>query len=489
MQGFSATVLVTIVLSMAAHAAQSQNGQPLAGTVVDPTGAVLPAAHVELHSATGTSTALTTTNATGAFRFDGVVPGRYDLLVTFEGFRPTTVRITVGSRPPAPLRITLPLAGISQEVTVGTAPAEVKTDSRANLDVSSVDAKAIENLPVFDQDILTTMSRFLDASAIGTNGPTLVVNGVEMNNLTVLASAIQQVKINQDPYSAEYPRPGRGRIEVVLKPGSREYHGIANFIFQDSALNARNAFATVKPDEQRRAFEGFLSGPVAHSSNTSFTASLRTIAQDAQAIVFAEGPSGAIQQNVPSPSRNVLAAGTINHQRGENTAMSVTLSYQDQTKHSQDVGGVTLPSAGTNWDFSQWSVTYTQQTIIKPTLLNQIRVFYGEEFEPTNSITPLPKLVVLDAFIGGGAQNDQLRTEHHVTLTEMLTWSKGRQTLKAGVNVPDWSRRRFDDNTNTAGTFYFSSLDAYGAGRPYSFVQQVGNGHVAFLEKVVGGFV
>ncbi|PYR32162.1 MAG: hypothetical protein DMF90_24115, partial [Acidobacteria bacterium] len=67
------------------------------------------------------------------------------------------------------------------------------------------------------------MSRFLDASAIGTNGAMLVVNGVEMNNLSVSASAIQQIKINQDPYSAEYPRPGRGRIEVVLKPGSQEY--------------------------------------------------------------------------------------------------------------------------------------------------------------------------------------------------------------------------------------------------------------------------
>ena len=315
------------------------------------------------------------------------------------------------------------------------------------------------------------MSRFLDASAIGTNGAMLVVNGVEMNNLSVSASAIQQIKINQDPYSAEYPRPGRGRIEVVLKPGSQEYHGVANFIFRDSALNARNAFATVKPDEQRRAFEGFLSGPVA------------------QAIVFAEGPSGPIQQNVPAPYRNVLAAGTINHQRGDDTTMSVTFSYQDQSKVPQDVGGVTLPSAGSNWSFSQWSVTYNQQTIIKPTLLNQIRLFYGEELEPTTSIIPARKLVVLDAFTGGGAQNDQLRTEHHVTLIEMLTWSKGRHTLKAGVNIPDWSRRRFDDNTNTRGTFYFSSLDAYATSRPYSFIQQVGNGHVTFLEKVVGGFV
>src|SRR3989441_13325146 len=98
------------------------------------------------------------------------------------------------------------------------------------------------------------MSRFLDASAIGTNGVTLVVNGVEINSLNVSASAIQQIKINQDPYSAEYSRPGRGRIEVVLKPGSQEYHRTGKFIFRGSSFHARNALPTVKPPESRRMF-------------------------------------------------------------------------------------------------------------------------------------------------------------------------------------------------------------------------------------------
>jgi outer membrane receptor protein involved in Fe transport len=132
---------------------------------------------------------------------------------------------------------------------------------------------------------------------------------------------------------------------------------------------------------------------------------------------------------------------------------------------------------------------YTQQTVFTPRLLHQLRLFVGQEFEPTTSVTPAPKLVVLDAFTGGGAQGTQLRTEHHFTLTDMLTWSSGRHTLKGGINIPDWSRRRFDDNTNTGGTFSFSSLADYTAGRPYAFVQQGGNGHVAFLEKVVGLFV
>ncbi|PYR32161.1 MAG: hypothetical protein DMF89_15915 [Acidobacteria bacterium] len=140
-QAFAGAVLFTIAVACGAHAAQSQSGQPITGTVVDPTGAVLPAAHVELLAATGTPIDSTTADAAGVFRFDRVAPGRYDMRITFEGFRPTTVRVTVGSRPSAPLRVTLPLAAISQEVTVGNTPAEVKPDSASNLDASSVDAQ------------------------------------------------------------------------------------------------------------------------------------------------------------------------------------------------------------------------------------------------------------------------------------------------------------------------------------------------------------
>ena len=65
----------------------------------------------------------------------------------------------------------------------------------------------------------------------------------------------------------------------------------------------------------------------------------------------------------------------------------------------------------------------------------------------------------------------------------------GHTDLAAGFQVPDWSRRRFDDRTNFGGTFYFSNLALYQAGRPYSFVQQQGNGHVVLLEKVLGLYI
>src|SRR5437667_923040 len=82
----------------ATQAAQSLPGTTVNGIAVDPSGAVLPGAQVQLKPPAGGAQLSTNADNTGAFHFDHVAPGRYDLLVTFEGFRPTTVRLTVGTR-------------------------------------------------------------------------------------------------------------------------------------------------------------------------------------------------------------------------------------------------------------------------------------------------------------------------------------------------------------------------------------------------------
>ncbi len=484
-QLLSATAFV--ILSSLPVAAQRQAGAAVSGTVMDQTGAVLPNAQVELRRAGGAPRS-TTTNESGEFQFVSTPPGRYDIVATFEGLETTTIHLTVGNRSLSALRVTMPLAGISQEITVGSAAADVRADAVSNLDSSTLDEQALQHLPIFDEDVVGTMSRFLDSSAIGTNGVMLIVNGVEVNSLTLPASAIQQIKINQDPYAPEFRQPGRGRIEIITKPGSQRYSGTGNIAFRDASLDARNAFAVVKPPEQRRIFETFLGGPVRRSEDTGFTMSLKYDRNETQSVVLATDPSGLVQANVANPSRGASASGTLTHQQGRANTIVVTASYEDEVQRNQGVGGTTLPSAALDWHSIEQDTIYNHLTVIRPTVLNQLRVLVGNESESFESNSAAPKVVVLDAFTGGGAQGDRSRTEHHVQLTDIMSWTGGRHTMKAGFQIPDWSRRRFDDNTNTAGTFYFSSLADYVASRSYSFIQQAGNGHVVFLEKVLGGF-
>src|SRR5581483_10691822 len=315
--------------------------------------------------------------------------------------QPATVRVVVSAgRPPAPLRIVLSLAGVSQQVTVVNRSEGPGTEAAENQDAVTVGDRALADLPAFDQDLVGTMARFLDATAIGTGGVTLVVNGMEANGVGVTASAIKEIKINQDPYSAEFNRPGRGRIEVITKPGSTAYHGTANAIVRDSRFNAREPFALQKPPEQRRIFEGYLGGPIADGSHSSFVLSLNHDEEDRQAIVHALQPGGLLDASVPAPFRNTFVSGSASHQRGERTTISFRTSFQYRRTSTQGVGGLTLPEAATNNLFHELESVYTHDTVVSPVLLHQARVLYGQYFNGTSSVTEAPGIVVLGAFTG-----------------------------------------------------------------------------------------
>ncbi len=94
---------------------------------------------------------------------------------------------------------------------------EVSTDPAENRDSASADQSLLENVPVFDQDYVATMSAFLDSASLGTGGPNVMVNGVAVSSVIASASTIQEVRINQNPYSAEIARPGSGTIEIITK--------------------------------------------------------------------------------------------------------------------------------------------------------------------------------------------------------------------------------------------------------------------------------
>src|SRR6266849_2011478 len=306
------TLLVAAMLGGAAQAPAP--GVTVAGVVQDQTGAVLAGATVELVNAAGAVAQSTAADAVGAFHFDRVTPGTYQLRATFEGFKPASTRVRVGTRAPSAQKLVLDLASISQEITVSNAAAEVSANGSGNVDAVTIDQNMLDSLPMFDHDYVATMSRFLDSGSLGTGGVTVVVNGMEVNALNVSASAVSQIRINQDPYSAEYSRPGRGRIEILTKPGSQQYHGETNVIFRDARVNARNAFSTTKPPEQRRIFEGFLGGPLGTSGETSFMLSANDERDDHQAFIYAVGPSGLIEDTLPQASGRALITGSITHQ-------------------------------------------------------------------------------------------------------------------------------------------------------------------------------
>jgi hypothetical protein len=477
------------VLTLLLGVPQSPSPVAVTGIVQDQTGAVLAAATVELVTASGALVQTAATDEVGQFRFDRVAPGQYELRARYEGFKSASAKLRVGTRAPAPQRLVLPLGDLTQEITVSNGSTDVGTSSNSNVDAIAIDQNMLEALPVFDNDFVATMSQFLDAGSIGNGGVTIVVNGMEVSALNVSAAQMQQIRINQDPYSAEYSRPGRGRVEILTKPGTQEYHGQGSMVGRNAALNARNPFAASKPPEQREIYEGFLGGPLGTNGKTSFALSANDQILDQQSFIYAAGPDGIIQDNLPHRNGEARVNGSITRQVSDRNTISIRPNYQYEIDENRGVGGTTLASAASTFTHHEQQVTYTQQTILSPTLLNQFQMLVGHEREPTVSASAARAIVVNGAFTGGGAQADLVRTETHMNLNESLAWTKGHHLIQAGFQLPDWSERGFFDRTNAGGTYSFSGLTNYDLGRPYAFTQQLGNGDVSFLEKQLGTYI
>ncbi|MCU1285036.1 MAG: hypothetical protein JWO13_1386 [Acidobacteriales bacterium] len=467
-----------------------RGGVTFEGQVQDATGAVIPNATVLLVSAKNqTQFFSTTSDAAGKFRFQAITPGAYKLTIKREGFEPTEKAVEIAAGKPAALTVVLPVAAVKENVDVANDDSRVAAQSAANQDSIEVDQSALENLPIFDQNYVAALSMFLDPSMIATGGVSLVVDGIEASKAGVSPSAIERVKINDDPYAAEFFRPGRGRIEIVTKQAAPEYHGTFNFIFRDYHLNASDRFASSKPPEQRRIFEGSLIGPIGRSGKTSFLISGNREEEDLQAVIFARNASGIVTGNVATPQRNTELAGRISHVINDRHNIAFQYSFQQDSNQNQNVGGVVLSTAGTNASSREDQYQFTDNLIISPNLLSQLQIRWETNHDLTESTDPSQKLIVLDSFTGGGAQTNRYRAEKDVRFNWILTWTKKNHTIKTGINIPNISHRLLLDTNNVGGTFFFSDLSSYAANLPYAFTIQQGNGRVVFKQDEIGGFV
>ena len=482
-------VILLSVLVVQAVAVGAQVGVPLSGVVTDPSGSVVPSAMATLKTAAG-ATKTCRTDEAGAFRFEGLPPGSYEVQVERTGFAASTTRVRIANRPPGPLQIRLRIAALREEITVQGAGLQVNSAVSDNLNVVVMKRSDLDNLPALGQDVIGTAARFLDSASLGTGGATLLVDGMQTSEKGVTASAIREVRINQNPYSAEFGRPGRGRIEVITSPGASAYHGTCNFLFRDHRLDARNAFAASKPEEQRQIFEGSFTGPLGNGKRTSFLVSAQHERLNLSSLIFAWTPSGELRQNFPRPERNTEASMRLNRQLNEKNQLSLRYEFIDEKREGLGPGGFRLPETAADSYNREHHVYVQVRSVITPRLVNELQTRTGTHYSPTLSRScGTPRIIVQDAFTGGSAQADQLSTENHTQFHDALTLSAGNHIIKAGVTSQDISRRGMSDHTNTDGTYYFSSLRDYELGKPFSFTMQSGDGHIAVWQKELGVFV
>lgn len=430
-------------------------------------------------------------DTSGQFRFKPVAAGEYQVTIAANrGFAAVLIPLRVSQDVPVSLAVRLSLIAVDQTVNVGEQANGVDTDAASNADQATASGKMLEKVPVLDQDVVSTFTPFLANSAVGTKGVTLVVDGIEMKGVGVSTSAIKSVSINNDPYSPEARSPGKGRIEITTKTGTSNFHGTLNFTFRDSSLDATTHFAVAPPAEQKRIYEGSITGPLGRGGKNTFLISGTRQEDDLQSIVHAADATGAIfTQNVPTPVHTTLFAVRAARDFSATHRVSLQYNVEDVISRNFGVGGLVLADSGVNSQSREDDLILNDTLTVSPQLLNQFQFFLEKDHNPVRSVLDAQKIIVDGAFTSGGAQADVLDTENNLKINDILSYNKGRHLFKAGIVIPNLSRRAWEDHANRLGTFSYASIAALNAHTPYKFTQATGIGRTTFWANEIGSFV
>lgn len=454
-------LFVMFVLTFALPARGSKTGI-VQGVVEGPDGAVLATADISLTNEAGGEPLVTQSDEDGEFIFSNVPPGEYTLLAKIAGFQDKQLSVTVGPTPVPRLRVKLKVAEVSEKVTV-SASAQPVLLAEENNNAFQITGHLLMNMPSKDGDPLAIPSLFLDSSTIGAGGAKIVVDGVEVDNADLPASSIKDVVVNRNPFSAEFGRPGKGRLEITTKKGVHgRYRGNALVIYRTSDLYARNAFATSKPYEERKLVEGQVDGPVPflESKSATFFVSGRYRNFDDETVVNALTPTGPLVSNLGTPVDATTLFGRFDMHINKLHKVTVFYRFKNKSQDNLLANNFDLPEHATNAFNHANEFRLLETGNLSANVLNQIRLGYKNETDAISSVSNQPGILVLGAFSSGGAQINQGLTQRDADLEDVASVSSGRHLFRFGGGIKPRFFHAFDAS-NFGGTFTFSSLADY----------------------------
>src|SRR2546422_8704957 len=251
----------------------------LRGTVTDDSGAIVPSAKITLTANSGTaSTAVA--GPDGSYSFTGLPPGDYVAQASAPDLSTPPLKLTI--RPGVQmLNLQLKVAGVAQQVTVEDRAVTVTPEPANNASATVLAGDDLQALSDNPDDLIAELIAIAGPGA-GPGGASVFIDGFSGGQLASKES-IREIRINQNPFSAEYDRVGTGRVEILTKPGTNQFHGSATFNFSNDFWNSRHPYAQPNAPFLLREYRGNLSGPI--GKRASFFLDFRRDATDNGAII------------------------------------------------------------------------------------------------------------------------------------------------------------------------------------------------------------
>ena len=459
--------------------AQTATGS-VKGTVVDVSGALITGAQITVSSESG-STRSVKSNAQGAYAASGLAPGRYTVSLRAKGFADTVIAdVMVGADSSTVVKNVTLKAATEAQVEVDADANSLSVDPSNNANALVIKGKDLDALSDDPDDLQSELTALAGPSA-GPSGGQIYIDGFTGGQLPP-KSAIREIRINRNPFSAAYDKLGYGRIEILTKPGTDKFHGQAMVNGNTKAFNSLNPFVTSEPDYHSVFGMGSASGALNKSSSWFTSAFFRNNASNS--IINASLPSGKYTAAVANPQTRLDISPRFDFQLGEKNTLTVRYMFDRQTNTNEGVSGFALPSQGNNVNNVEHTLQIGDTQVLNAKWVNETRFQYIAE---RDNQTPTSTTAVQGAFTGcqtnqalsstsatqtvqgaftgcGNSSGTVKDSQDRFELQDFVTAALGRHAINFGTRL----RLTHEVNSSTAGvngSYTYQSLSDFAANK------------------------
>jgi Carboxypeptidase regulatory-like domain len=452
------------------QAAGSQGAGGIHGQVSDPSGAVIPNATVVALTTAGKVAGKATSNGLGAYTIRGLPPGTYSVTATANGFSAFSVpSIVVAAGQSKTVNASMEIEVQQQNVEVESEANTVSTtpDNNANaVVIKGEDLNALSD----DPDELQNELQALAGPAAGPNGGQIYIDGFTGGQLPP-KSSIREIRVNQNPFSAEYDRLGYGRIEIFTKPGTGAMHGELQAQGNDSAFNSENPLLDGAPEPAYDSWSlrGSVGGPITKTSSYFVSAFSRNqlnenvIKAVNPASIIAADPDGtSINEAFGNPTTRLDISPRFDLQLGASNTLTIRETY-NRSVSTDSIGnsGLTLPEYATNSNQQENALQISDSWLLSKNLVDDIRFQYRRVRDTASAISSLPSFTVQEQFSDGG--NPAQHTQDHENDLELQNYFSGvfgPHSLNFGARLRAYPDVNFT-TSGSNGAYTFSSTASF----------------------------
>jgi Carboxypeptidase regulatory-like domain/TonB dependent receptor len=457
--------LLFVCALFASTTVYSQQTGSLSGQVYDSLGGVLKGAAVAVTGSDG-KVKNTVSNGQGEFQVNGLAPGKYSVVVKadkFGDYENQEVEIVAGKKEELSVTMTVQITETAVEVSNA---GQVSTEVDENKSSTVLKGTDLDALPD-DPDELEAALQALAGPSAGPNGGQFFIDGFAGGRIPPKES-IREIRINSNPFSAEFDRLGFGRVEILTRPGSDKFRGQASFNFNDESLNSRNPFAANRASSQTRNYSGGLSGPV-QKGKSSFSFDISERQLDNNSIINAKILDSSLNvvnfsKDVVVPTRRFSFSPRFDYQINPSNTLVARYSYGRNSSENQGVGGTSLASRASTNKGTEHEFRLTETAILNAKTVNETRFEYRTTNRDQVGDNTIPTINVFDAFTGGGSQIGLNYTrQKNWELNNFTTTSLGKKaanTIKFGVRVRGVKNENRSES-NFGGTFNFAGTPGF----------------------------